>query len=145
VDPELDFIEWHDARLARVVREGSVTRLEFSRVPIYRKIGPGNWYWEDGPVVLVMQEARVDCEPPGDERTGDAGWVMDCTRSEPVAANDIQSLGRGVGPGCISFEMADCSTVAAAFEHAQLMIVGPLIKNRPWPDPADPRGKTDDV
>ena len=51
---------------------------------------------------------------------------MDCIESVPTAYDDIQSFGRGVGSGRIAFEMADCSTVRATFEQAQLMLVGPL-------------------
>ena len=128
MDPELDFLEWHDAHLDRIVRNGTDVRLEFTDVPVYRKVGPGLWEAEIGPVVLVLIGAQVDSNPPGDERTEDSGWVMACTRSEPMARNDIQGFGQGVGPGIIAFEMVDCSTVTATFQHAQLTIVGPLEK-----------------
>jgi hypothetical protein len=138
MDPELEFIEWHDARLERIVRGASEVRLEFSSAPIYRKIRPGLWHWEDGPVVLVLRGADVVCDPAGDERSDDSGWVMDCTRCEPVAYSDIQSLGRGVGPGHIAFEMADCSKVEASFQHATLTIVGPLEMVRPYSEEQQP-------
>jgi hypothetical protein len=62
-----------------------------------------------------------------------------------MARNDIQSLGRGVGPGCIAFEMADCSRVLATFRQMQLTIVGLLEKcgrryegrGPRWPDPTE--------
>jgi hypothetical protein len=80
-------------------------------------------------VALLLLGAEVECAPPGDERTTlDSRWVMDCTRSEPMDCRDIQALGRGVGPGHIAFVMADGSTVGAAFQHAKLTIVGPLVK-----------------
>lgn len=112
-------------RLTRIVRQG--TRCS-ARVLLRADLA------KDGPVVLVMRGARVNCEPPGDEPTGDFERVMDCTR-EPVG-HDIQGLGRGVGPGHIAFEMADCSTVVATFQSAQLIIVGPLIENRPTAEAA---------
>jgi hypothetical protein len=141
MDPDLDFIVWHDAQLERIVHDGDEVRLEFSEVPLYRKIRPGLWDWESGPVALVLRGAQVDCDPPGDERSTGwergavSGWVMDCTRSEPMAQDDIQSLGRGVGPGCIAFLMNDGSTVSATFQHARLTIVGPLEKVMPYEEP----------
>jgi len=127
--PELDLIVWHDALLERIVRDGSEVRLEFSAVPVYRRIRPGLWDEEEGDVVVVLSGAEVECVPPGDERnTPDSLWVIDCTRSEPADCRDIQALGRGVGPGHIAFVMADGSTVAASFQHARLTIVGPLEK-----------------
>jgi hypothetical protein len=135
VDPDLDCLQWHDAQLERIVRNGADVRLEFSDVPIYRKIRPGLWDEESGSVVIELCGAQVDCDPPGDERTDRSGWVLDCTRSEPMAYDDIQSMGRGVGPGHIAFQMVDGSTVTAAFQHARLTIVGPLTKVRPYEEP----------
>ena len=52
-------------------------------------------------------------------------------RAHPL--RDIQASGRGVGPGRIAFEMADCSIVSATFQHARLELVGPLEnQNRPY-------------
>ena len=51
---------------------------------------------------------------------------MDCPRCEPVAGHDMQSLGRGIESGQIEFEIADGSTLLAAFESARLTLVGPL-------------------
>jgi hypothetical protein len=127
MDPDLEFMEWHDAHLERIVRDAGEVRLEFSGLSCYRKLRAGVWDWELGECVLVLRDAQVECDPPGDERTTeDSGWVMDCIESEPVSYDDMQSFGRGVGPGCIGFQMADCSTVRATFQHAQLTIVGPL-------------------
>ncbi|HWO10132.1 MAG TPA: hypothetical protein VNN80_11650 [Polyangiaceae bacterium] len=127
MDPDLDFMEWHDAHLERIVRDEGEVRLEFASLNCYRKLRPGVWDWEIGDAVLVLRGAQVDCDPPGDERTTeDSGWVMDCTECEPVAYDDIQSFGRGVGPGRIAFQMADASTVSATYQHAQLTLVGPL-------------------
>jgi hypothetical protein len=127
MDPDLEFMEWHDAHLERIVRDEADVRLEFSSLSCYRRLRPGLWDWELGQGVLVLRRAQVECEPPGDERTTeDSGWVMDCTKSEPTAYDDIQTFGRGVGPGRIAFQMADGSTVSASFQHAQLTLVGPL-------------------
>lgn len=127
MDPDLEFVEWHDAHLERIVRDPGEIRLEFSSLSCYRKLRAGVWDWELGECVLVLRGAEVECCPPGDERTTeDSGWVMDCIDSEPMAYDDIQSFGRGVGPGRIAFQMADCSTVSATFQHAQLTIVGSL-------------------
>ena len=127
MDPDLEFMEWHDAHLERIVRDAEEVRLEFSSLSCYRKLRAGVWDWEPGECVLVLRGAQVECDPPGDERTTkDFGWVMDCIESVPTAYDDIQSFGRGVGSGRIAFEMADCSTVRATFEQAQLMLVGPL-------------------
>jgi hypothetical protein len=81
MDPELDYLEWHDAHLERIARNGEETRLEFTDVPIYRRISAGVWDAEIGPLVLLLSGAQVECNPPGDERTEDSGWVIDCTRS----------------------------------------------------------------
>jgi hypothetical protein len=134
MDPDLEFMQWHDAHLECIVRGAAEVRLEFSSLSCYRKLRPGVWDWELGKCVLVLRGAQVECDPPGDERTTkDSGWVMDCIESEPMAYDDIQSFGRGVGPGRIAFQMADCSTVSATFQHAQLTIVGALAnQGRPY-------------
>jgi hypothetical protein len=139
MDPDLDFLEWHDAQLERIVREGDEVRLEFSSLNCYRKLRPGVWDWEHGDAVLVLRGAQVVCDPPGDERaTADSRWVMDCIESEPTPYADIQSFGRGIGPGRIAFQMVDASTVSATFEHAQLLLVGPLEnQGRPYYEAAN--------
>jgi hypothetical protein len=145
MDPDLEFMQWHDAHLERIVRDEGEVRLEFSSLSCYRKLRPGVWDWELGHAVLVLRGARVECVPLGDERTTeDSGWVMDCIESEPMAYDDIQAFGRGVGPGRIAFQMADCSSVSATFQHAQLTLVGPLEnQGRPYeeaPQEHDPEG-----
>ena len=146
MDPDLDFLEWHDAYLERIVRDETDVRLEFSALSCYRKLRPGLWDWALGDAVLVLRGARVDRDPPGGERTtADSTWVMDCIESEPVPYADIQSFGRGVGPGRIAFQMADNSTVRAVFQHAQLMLVGPLeSQGRPYQEPAEEVARKDD-
>lgn len=127
MDPDLEFMQWHDAHLERIVRDAGEVRLEFSSLSCYRKLRPGVWDWEIGDCILVLRGARVECDPPGDERTTrDSTWIMDCTESEPAAYDDVQSFGRGVGPGRIAFQMVDGSTVSGEFQHAQLTLVGEL-------------------
>jgi hypothetical protein len=127
MDPDLDFMQWHDAHLERIVRDEAEVRLEFASLSCYRKLRLGVWDWEIGDAVLVLSGARVECDPPGDERTtADSAWIMDCVESEPVAYDDIQAFGRGVGPGRIALQMADGSTVSASFQHARLTLIGPL-------------------
>ena len=139
MDPELEDVEWHDAQLKRIVRDGDQVRLEFTDVPIYRKLAPELYDEERAAAILVFRNASVDVDPPGDERTTvDSRWVIDCTHSEPVQWYDIQSWGRGVGPGQMHFVMQDNSTLVAVFQSAQLTLVGPLRKVRKYHGPVRP-------
>jgi hypothetical protein len=139
MDPDLEFMQWHDAHLVCIVREQREIRLEFAALSCYRKVSPGVWDWGTADAVLVLHGGQVVCDPPGDARTtDDSGWVMDCTESEPVAYDDIQSFGRGTGPGRIAFQMADGSTVCATFQHAQLTLVGALELDRRYYEKAAP-------
>jgi hypothetical protein len=68
MDPDLEFMQWHDAHLVCIVREQREIRLEFAALSCYRKVSPGVWDWGTARKVLKTRNrsgsSRLSrCEP----------------------------------------------------------------------------------